>query len=479
MAINAAEFTINSTGDIRSVSGTSVYSVLDLHAWLQDLADNAAASGDDNVSILSANPSKLAGPRATNKPMSLTLLNGFNIDDATAQRFNFGSIEQAGGNTLYTGVKSIGSPLVANSPIYISQNGARITSYWGTPGHIQVLVKAKAAGALISNGDIRAFSRKFGQTYSDFSANLAAGSEQPVAISTSLDSNITLSLASALALSANVTITTGTTSLDLGNGNGARTYKGTIALKNGCTIAQAYQYLMALCSDGQTATIGSTGVQGQFFRALDEVNYAPNSAAPFGALAGGKWFVAQGWALTGVLPAESQSYQLIDDSGVTQTPPNLVGITIGGLVVNDSIIVARDTGTDLLMNEYTLNGAHAANATAVVINEAIKSDTPSAGAIRIKGQRFGYTAFNAATKTFTLGAQLGVAFNSGDPAFVPFIDKTVQNNPESVSFIYSAAFTARVKVRMGTAGSAIVPFETTFSVGSGGGSANAIRTADQ
>lgn len=477
MTINAAEFSIDSLGNIRSISGTAVYSVLDLHTWLQDLADNTATSGDDNVSILSANPSKLAGPRATNKPMSLTLLNGFNIDDATAQRFNFGSIEQAGGNTLYTGVKSIGSPLVAASPIYIQQNGARITSYWGTPGHIQVLVKAKNAGALISNGDIRAFSRKFGQTYSDFSANLAAGSEQPVAISTSVDSNISLSLAAALALAPNVTITTGTTTLDLGNGNGARTYKGTIALSNGCTIAQAYQYLMAICSDGQTGLIN--GVQGQFFRALDEVNYTVNSAAPFGTLAGGKWFVAQGWKLTGVLPAESQNYQLIDDAGVTQVPPNVVGITVGGLVAGDTIIVARDSGTDLLMNEYTLNGAHSSAATSVVVNEAIKTDTPSTGTIRIKGLRFAYTAFNAATKTFTLSAALGTAFNSGDPAFVPFLDKTAASTSESVSFIYNAGFTARVKVRLGSGASAIVPFETTFSVGAGGGSANAIRNLDQ
>ena len=245
MAI-AADFTISSGGNIRHVSGTTVYTVLDLHQWLQDLADDGsiAVSGDD-VSILSANPSKLDGPRSAIKPMLLNLLNGFNIDDDAAKYINFGSIQQDGTNVLYTGVKTIGSPLVAGSPMYIVQNAAKLTSYWPA-GHIQILVKAKTGGALIDNGDIRVYSRKYGQTYGDFAANLVAGGEQPAAISTATTDWTPLDLTSALALSTKVTITTGSNFHDTGDGNGSKEYKGTITLSGGCTIAEAAQYCQAV-----------------------------------------------------------------------------------------------------------------------------------------------------------------------------------------------------------------------------------------
>lgn len=41
MAITATDFSIDSSGNLRSIAGTAVYSTLDLHVWLQDLADNA------------------------------------------------------------------------------------------------------------------------------------------------------------------------------------------------------------------------------------------------------------------------------------------------------------------------------------------------------------------------------------------------------------------------------------------------------
>lgn len=76
--------------------------------------------------------------------MVLNLLGNYNIDDTTAQFINFGSITQGAGAVLYTGAKTIGSPLVASSPMYIVQNGNKLTKFW-SDGHIQILVKAKTA----------------------------------------------------------------------------------------------------------------------------------------------------------------------------------------------------------------------------------------------------------------------------------------------------------------------------------------------
>ena len=473
MAINSADFSVSSTGDIRHTgTGTTVYTVFDLHTWLQGLASSSTTTGDDVLSILSSNPSKIAGPRATNKPMSITLLNGYNVDDATAQYFKYGSIEQASGATLYTGVASIGSPLVAASPIYIYQNATRVTSYWGNPGHIQILIKAKAASTLIDSGNIRAFSRKWAQTFADFPANLEAGSEQPVAISTAVDTNIgTTTLATALAYSSNVTLSYGTTTLDLNNGNGARTYKGTIALDGTISLLKLYQYLQAICSDGQTTTVNS--VAGQFYRMLDTTNYSANSAAPFGSYAGGKYLFAQGWKVTGVMTDDAINYQLIDDGGTTQSPPTTSTISIGGLVVGDAVLVGRDTGTDINKSEYTLSAAVNAS-TSVVMTTTIKTDTPASGNIRIGGIRYAYASWTGST--FTLSAAATIA--TATVAFVPFIDKTAASTTETASFTYSASFTARIKVRLGTGTSAIVPFETTLTVPSGTASVTTIRNLD-
>lgn len=147
MTINTT-FAIATNGAITGpafVPGTDArFTTLELHQWLQDLADDAAPTGDDNVSILGANPSELAGKRNAVRPMALTLLNGVNINDAASHWFKFGSIEQGSGatNVQYTGLKILGS-LVASSPIYIYQNGAKVTKYWADAdsSNFQILVK--------------------------------------------------------------------------------------------------------------------------------------------------------------------------------------------------------------------------------------------------------------------------------------------------------------------------------------------------
>jgi hypothetical protein len=470
------DFEVQSDKDIRHVSGSTVYTVLDLHAWLQDLADDAAASGDDNVAITTANPSRLDGPRSADKPMFLNLINGFNIDDTAAQYLKFGSISQASGNDLYTGVKSIGSPLVSGSPVYIVQNGSKLTKYWAD-GHIQILVKAKSGGTEIDNGDIRAYSRKYGQSYSDFAADLSPGGEQPVAISTAPTDWTTLSLVQAQALSSKVTITIGDSNHDTGDGNGSKAYKGTITLSGGCTIAEAAQFCQAICDQDSTTTINS--ILGWKYRALD-ASYTPNSSAPFGVVAGGKWFVAQGWYIAGALAADSQAYQMTSHDGTTISNPVVTVLSVGSLVVGARLLVGRDDGSSgFVDDEYTLNGSHGSALTAVVVNEAIKADTPESGFIRIGGIPFAYSAFTAGTKTFTLTGALGQTFATATPCWVPFLDLVADGTEEtSANFVYSSNFTARVRVRKGGTPS-YKPFETTFSVTSAGGSVNAILDSDE
>lgn len=479
MAI-ADDFTVALNGDIRHSGGTTVYSVLALHEWLQDKADDASISvSGDNLSILSLNPSKLDGPRSAIKPMLLNLLNGFNIDDDAAQYINFGSIQQDGTNVLYTGLKSIGSPLVVASPMYVVQNTAKLTTYWPN-GHIQIMVKAKVGGALIDNGDVRVYSRKYGQTYGDFAANLVAGGEQPAAVSTALTDWTPLDLATALALSSKVTITTGSSFHDTGVG-GNKEYKGTITLSGGCTIAEAAQYCQAICDQASTTTVD--GLLGWKFRSLGDgaYGYTPNGAAPFGTVAGGKWFVAQGWYIAGALAGDLQKYQMISHDGTTITNPVVAGISIGGLTVGARVLVGRDNGSGgFLDNEYTLNGATTSGGNTCVVNEVIKTDTPATGYIRVNSIPYQYTSYNAGTKTFTISGTWGQVHATLSPAWVPFIDKIAASTTEaSTAYTYASDFTARLKVRLGSGGSPLQPFETTFAAGSSAtNGTNAIATSD-
>jgi len=441
--------------------------------------DGSITTSGDNVSILTANPSKLDGPRSAIKPMLLNLLGTYNIDADAAEYFNFGSIQYDGSNELYTGVKSIGSPLVAGSPIYVVQNSGKLTSFW-PDGHIQVLIKGITGGSQIDNGDIRVFSRKFGQSYGDFAANLIAGGEQPAAISTADTSSWTpLSLANALLLSTDVDITVGDTNFDTGDGNGSKAYKGTITLSNGCTIAEAAQYCQAICDESSSETID--GVEGWRYRSLgDGANgYTPNGAAPFGAIAGGKWFVAPGWLIQGALANDLQNYQMVSHDGTTVGNPVVAGISIGGLTVGARMIVGRDDGSAFIDDEYVLNGALTSGESTLTLTGAIKTDTPDTGFIRINS--IPYTYNDITGQVVTIDGTFGQSHSDGVDVWIPFIDKIVASTTEtSDTYVYDADFTARLKVRKGTAGTSLQPFETTFTAGSSAtNGTNAIATADE
>lgn len=493
MAISASDFSIASNGDLRQaaafVPGTSTpYTILDLHAWLQDLADNAAPAGDDNVSILGSNPSELAGKRNASRPSALSLLNGINVNDATAQWFKFGSLEQASGGTLYAGIKTIGS-IVAGTPMYIVQNNALPNSgtKWWANGHIQTNIKVKSGGSLIAAGVVSVFARKYTDaqrlTFSHFDADLSAGSEQVAAINTTVDAEATLTATQCAAVwaASKISLTYADTTQDLGGGQGSKLHKGTIALANGCTLREAYCALQYACREGSSTTFN--GIEGWRYRSLDQARslgagYAENLAAPFGSFAGGKWFVAQGWWVTGVLPGESQNYQLTAHDGTIETPPNTIGITAGGLVAGDYVIIARDNGSGGFANDTTLASSATAGATTVALTAA-PSDTPTgAGFIRINGNAHTYTGRSGNTISGLSPAVPVGGYAAGLPAFIPFLDKVAASTSESSSsFLYSSGFTVRMRVRNGGA-SPIIPFETTFSVGSTGGSANAVRAAD-
>src|SRR4030042_4531196 len=130
MVITAADVSVAANGDIRWAAGGAgdgPYTVLELHRYLQDLADQAAASGDDLLDITSGNPSE----RSTDN--IITLLGTYNIDDVMAEHLYDGSITQASGDVVYSGLVVVGSVYGATT-LQVVQNNVLYdgdTPFWG------------------------------------------------------------------------------------------------------------------------------------------------------------------------------------------------------------------------------------------------------------------------------------------------------------------------------------------------------------
>ncbi len=216
------EFSVASNGDIRhdGISSNN-YTVLELHRYLQGLADDASSSGDDDLDITDPNPSE----RATDTIISL--LNGYNIDDDTAEHLYGGSITQDDGDTAYYGLSVVGSVNSASTELQIVQNNTLVTNFWGTginnsgSNLLKILVKGRSGGVDIDGKRVRVQAREFGDTFDFFSVTLGEG-ESVAAISTLADpQNDT---ASGTVSAYNITNTEGYQTFDLDNGNGLRPY---------------------------------------------------------------------------------------------------------------------------------------------------------------------------------------------------------------------------------------------------------------
>lgn len=132
MAFVAADWSIDrTTGNIRYIgddhngASPSYATVIEFHRALQDFADDASSSGDDELDITDDNPSD----RSTDN--IITLLGTYNIDDAASEHLYDGSIIQSSGNVVYDGIVNFGNPEIE---LGIIQDGAVIADDWWNQG---------------------------------------------------------------------------------------------------------------------------------------------------------------------------------------------------------------------------------------------------------------------------------------------------------------------------------------------------------
>lgn len=261
------DFEIQVDGDIRHTSGSSTYTVLELHRWLQGLADDASASGDDNMDITEDDPSQ----RATDA--IITLINGYNIDDDAAEYFYGGSITQSNGDTIYSGLQVLGSLNLGTTQLQIIQDGALLTNYWGTGLNdggavlLRILVKSRDNGADIDGKRIRVQAREYFDTFDSFDVTLGDG-ESVAAITTANDpQNDTLQ--ATVTAYGDVTNTEGFQEIDLNNGNGLREYYSQWTYgAQGDGLKALWEFGKDLTERGTAKTIH--GINGELFRGITD-----------------------------------------------------------------------------------------------------------------------------------------------------------------------------------------------------------------
>jgi hypothetical protein len=184
----------------------------------------------------------------------------------------------------------------------------------------------------------------------------------------------------------------------------------------------------------------------------------------------------------------SASDKVFDLTNTQITPPNYVTFTVGGLVSGeDYVLVGPADGGVLDADQFTLQtGLTTNNITSVVINTAIPSDTPATGYIRVADNNGVYRRLHYSSRTgstFTIDTTDGnedfgtINATAGNNVFISYIDKLADATSASYTCVYSSNRNLYVRVRDGGA-SPIKTFETTGVLGSGGGSATAIRTSD-
>lgn len=387
MAI-ADDFTVAVNGDIRHASGSTTYTVLELHRWLQDMADDQAAStsGNDLVDIASDTPSE----RITDS--IINLLGSYNIDDDASEYFYGGSISQASGATIYSGLQVLGAVNQTGTVITVIQDGSsgpvfydsETAPFWGdqvTPFNgdadlgvlLRILIKTRQSGYDINGQRVRLQARHYGatagDTYDFFEVQLGT-SEAVGAISTGADPQNTTANATVTAYT-HITNSGGTATaptggfqqIDIQDGNGDQPYysKWTYGVDtSGDGIKGMYEFQKDLTKTGSARTVDA--LAGALFQGIThKVPYTVGSGS----------FNEREWAVWG-------THVWYDSlTGGTFTRGNYIvfsGGAAGKVVYDDGVdevfVALEDTSITILDNEtiteYTFATGVASGVTADV-----------------------------------------------------------------------------------------------------------------
>ena len=188
-AVNAADYSIATNGDIRYTGTTTNNTVIEFHRWLGDLMDDALATGNDLLDITDATASE----RSTDN--IITLKAPYNIDDTVAQHLYDGSIIQSNGDVIYEGLLVFAA---AGTPLQIIQNAKpAYPNFWGTGINADAtngishrfMLKVRTGAADIDGRRLIGQTRAVGFTYSEFKINGTSRGNNVLALTYASDLN--------------------------------------------------------------------------------------------------------------------------------------------------------------------------------------------------------------------------------------------------------------------------------------------------
>lgn len=180
----------------------------------------------------------------------------------------------------------------------------------------------------------------------------------------------------------------------------------------------------------------------------------------------------------------NQNDLLVDLTNTNRTPPNNVTYSVNNTVIGDYVVSANNAAGDFDFTQMAASAGYSGAAVvSMVMSAPIPTDIPSAGTFRVqltsgKYRRVAYTSFTGSTFTVT-----SIDF-SADPvlisanAFVTYIDRVATGTTETAVYVFNTSRTLFTRVRNATPASEIKTFETTATVGSGGGSSTVGRIDD-
>jgi hypothetical protein len=264
---------------------------LELHRWLQDLADDQASALDDFMDITRDTPTDKSFDTIIN------LINGYALDEAyttkASEYIYGGSIIQGGGTDIWDGVA-----VVANPGCYVDviQAGARVTTdFWNnTPNgasyrglnpdtatgkSTQFMLKVRTAGSDIDGKRVLFQTREWFKTYSEFKIPGTGRGVNVVPLTYAADLNNTTASATVSGWTTITNLTAGYNQIDMDNNGSLESYYSQWN-RDTFTIKQFYERMKYLTGRTNVTTI--YGVPGELFRGITHsVTYTAQAGGTF------------------------------------------------------------------------------------------------------------------------------------------------------------------------------------------------------
>jgi len=547
---------IDYIGDAHAGTAPTYSTGIELHRQIQDWADDATDTGDDEIAIIDDTPTDRAGADT-----NIVMLNGYTITATGLEHIYDCSITQTGGDDIYDGIQVFGN----STSIQVIQNGARLANaFWNEAKMItavsdaasstshRFLVQTRSGGADIDGRRLLGTQRVLGTTYTEFF--IGGGTNRgnnTLALTANPDGNNQTIAGTIATWTDIVNDSEGYVGIDADGNTSDEFYYSNWEL-GARSKNQLFERGKWIQREGSVETI--YGLNGDLFRgptheldidtptgtfvepeALSWTGGTAQLLAIDSTTAGTKmWFQL----LTGTAPADgvtitggtssatvdvdttvisrtvpstfigtstgsainpgafgigigaddlTVSDLMVDLTNASNQPPNNVQFTVSNLVSGDRVLVGPENGGGALdLDQDTLNGTlNGAAVTSVVMTSSIPTDTPSSGTIRIENDegryvRIPYSSYTGSTYTIPSYDFSGTGVNdtctTGNNVFISYIDLATASTSENFTSVYNIDRTLFIRVRNATA--EIKTFESTGTLGSGGGSATTGRISD-